>query len=521
MRTNPFVKKVIHDVLQIKIMPDLSKLLHDDAIDRMCEIIRRQLNLWVGACLNNGQILWLGAGQCIDNNFCQKCQNDGCVCANSYRAWFEKHADNPTASNYQSCHAGLRGIAVPLFWQGQCQALLFASGFYFEEDECPNTGGFADEITVLTRREAKIVLEMLTEMGQQILEKLASENASPLSDSTKAHDFNVIIGNSPAMQAIVSRLNTICSSDASVLLLGPVGVGKKYLAHTIHQNSTRRNAPFVSVDCRRGQDEQFESDLLGHRRGAFIGALSDKIGLLDIAEKGTLFLENVDALSEQMQIKLMHWLQEKSYQPQGDVMRRDFDIRIMSASTKPLLKCVESGAFDRSLYYLLNIFEIELPPLAQRQEDIVPLASYLIAKACADRDLPQKQLSNEVLELFQDYSWPDNILELENEIEHIIAQPSHDHLITTEHVSDRIRHAASVRNAVVDAISDIPNVPESAWDFELLPGQNLQDALEEIERRIIAHALQQTAGNRTKTAEILGISRRNLIRKIENLHIDE
>ncbi|MBO4350583.1 MAG: sigma 54-interacting transcriptional regulator [Proteobacteria bacterium] len=503
-------------------MHDIVKFLHDDAIDRLAEIIRRQLNLWVGACLENGQILWLGAGQCIDNDFCQKCQNEGCLCASTYRAWFEKHAKNPTASNYLSCHAGLRGIAVPLFWQGQCQALLFASGFYFEEDERSPEIRLANEITILTRREAKMVLEMLTEMSQQILEKCAAESASILSDSThETHDFNTVIGNSPAMQAIVNRLDTICSSDAPVLLTGPDGVGKKFLAHIIHQNSTRRNAPFVSVNCRAFQDEQLESELLGHRRGAFIGALSDKIGLLDIADKGTLFLENVDALSDQMQIKLMQILQEKSYQPQGDVMRRDFEIRILAASIKSLSKCVESAEFNRSLYYLLNIFEIELPPLAQRQEDIVPLASYLMAKACADRAIPQKQLSNEVLALFQNYSWPDNILELENEIEHIIAQPSHDNLITTEHVSDRIRHTASVRNAVVDAIADIPNVPDSARDFALLPGQNLQDALEEIERRIITHALQQTAGNRTKTAEILGVSRRNLIRKIENLHIDE
>ena len=318
------------------------------------------------------------------------------------------------------------------------------------------------------------------------------------------YKYDNMIGKSKPMQALYSLLDKIKTADSTVLIQGDNGTGKELIAKAIHYNSNRKDKAFVIQNCSAFNDNLLESELFGHIKGSFTGAIRDKKGLFEMADKGTFFLDEIGDTSPQMQVKLLRVLQEGTFTPVGSTEMRKVDVRIVAATNKNLKEMVENGTFREDLYYRLNVINLRVPPLRERKEDIPLLAEFFLSKACDASNASKKALTKRALEKLYDYAWPGNVRELQNEMERLVVLAGDETKILPEMLSPKIMEVGE----------------KSKVQGARLQGK-LKDALEDLEREMIREGLRRTGWNKSKLAKELGISRAGLIMKVEKYGLDK
>ena len=317
--------------------------------------------------------------------------------------------------------------------------------------------------------------------------------------------FGNIIGKSKEMRDIFETIRKVAPASATVLIEGESGTGKELVAKSIHFNSPRRNRPFIAVNCSALAETLLESELFGHERGAFTGAVAMKKGRFELADGGTLFLDEIGELSADLQVKLLRVLQDRVFERVGGVKPIEVDIRLIAATNKNLKAEVQKQRFREDLFYRLNVVPLVLPRLRERREDIHLLVHHFIAKYAADRDPdnPISSVTQEVERLFYDYSWPGNVRELENVIERAMVLCS----------GDKIR--------VADLPKDFKDSVYNMLHLDGIPAEaKLDDTLAEIEKKMIERALKLSNNVQSKAAKLLGIGKSGLNWKIKKYNLD-
>ncbi|MBI2471833.1 MAG: sigma-54-dependent Fis family transcriptional regulator [Planctomycetes bacterium] len=320
-------------------------------------------------------------------------------------------------------------------------------------------------------------------------------------------EFSNIIGNSEAMKRVLETVKSVSERDATVLIRGESGTGKEKIAGAIHYHSMRRNGPFIRVSCAALNREILESELFGHEKGAFTGAVKTRRGRFELANGGSIFLDDVDDIPLDMQVKLLRVLQERTFERVGGEETLGVDVRVICATKKDLLEHVKEGYFREDLFYRLNVVPINIPPLRERKEDIPLLINYFLKKFVSQYEDALPDVSQEVIDVLLVYNWPGNVRELENVIEHAVAF-SKSKGISIETLPEYLKR--------VDIRTDLLSM-----DLSNKQEINLQDALTEVEKKLIQWAHQKTNGNQVKMAEILGIPRTTLRNRLIKLQLFE
>jgi DNA-binding NtrC family response regulator len=338
-------------------------------------------------------------------------------------------------------------------------------------------------------------VEELKIITQKALERteLVDENVYLRRELEQKYTFNNIIGKSPRMQAIFALVERMARTSSTVLVHGESGTGKELIARAIHFASPRAGRRFLSINCGALPENLLESELFGHERGAFTGAVREKKGLFQEADRGTLFLDEIGELTPSMQVKLLRALQEKTVRKVGGNQEEAVDVRVIAATNQNLENRLQTGEFREDLYYRINVLPIHLPPLRQRREDIPLLVDFFLQKYSRQMDLPTRQISVEAMRLLEGYDWPGNVRELENVIERALAL-SHAETISTR-----------------DLPAQLLNNRRSSLDLAELPeeGLDLEAHLEDIRAQLMAQALERAGGVQTQAAELLRMSFRS------------
>ncbi len=298
-----------------------------------------------------------------------------------------------------------------------------------------------------------------------------------------------IIGNGPAMQSVYKNIGRVAGSDATVLITGETGTGKELVAHTLHTNSTFSRGPLVKVNCAALPETLLESELFGHEKGSFTGALNQRKGRFELADKGTIFLDEIGEMTLGTQKKLLRVLQEREFERVGGVSTVKVDTRVVAATNKVLEEEVTEGHFREDLYYRLSVIHIHLPPLRERKEDIPELVDYFLGKHRYRSDGPPASISQDAVRLLMEHDWPGNVRELENTVERavILAQGG---VVTTHHlVFSQVRSGRTL---------DLGDVLENT--------RSLDDAMREIESRLLVEAVAKAGGDRDQAAAGLALS---------------
>jgi two-component system, NtrC family, response regulator len=335
--------------------------------------------------------------------------------------------------------------------------------------------------------------------------QVVKENRRLRDEVKSQYRFGNFIGKSKAIREVFEMIQKVAPSNASVLVEGESGTGKELVAKSIHFNSQRRDKPFIAVNCSALAENLLESELFGHERGAFTGAVAKKKGRFELADNGTLFLDEIGELSAILQVKLLRVLQEKVFERVGGTQPISVNIRVIAATNKNLKEEMANSRFREDLFYRLNVVRIVLPPLKQRQEDIHLLVKHFIEKYASERKaaVPVIGVDQEVGRLFYDYSWPGNVRELENLIERVMILCPHD----TIRVSDL---PAGFRDNVHNALH-LEGIPTHA---------KLYETLAMIEKAMIERALKMADNVQAHAASILGIGKSGLNQKIKKYNLD-
>jgi two-component system NtrC family response regulator len=320
-----------------------------------------------------------------------------------------------------------------------------------------------------------------------------------------------LVGESPAFRRVLQAVDSVRESSATILLTGESGTGKEMVARAIHKHGNRADKPFVAVNCAAIPEGLLESEMFGHRKGAFTGAVADRIGRFQQADKGTLFLDEVGDMPLALQAKILRALQERVIEPVGDPRERKVDVRVIAATNKDLLEAVAKKEFREDLYYRLNVFPIPLPALRERVEDIAPLARHFAHTLGATAGKRITGFSADALLTMTSYPWPGNIRELQNCVERATIVAA-SHTIEEQDLPGYLFGARPVSNSAAAILSDGPGIPK-----------DLEAALAEVEKAYILAALQETNGVQAAAAQLIGISERSLwyrLKKLE-IHVDK
>jgi DNA-binding NtrC family response regulator len=346
-------------------------------------------------------------------------------------------------------------------------------------------------------------LEVLVERALE-RRQLVDENLNLKDQLKEKYRFENIVGNSPEMMELFKLVAKAASSSATILIQGESGTGKELVARAIHYNSPRKNGPFVTIDCGALAENLLESELFGHVKGAFTGALTTKKGLFTVANGGTIFLDEISETSKAFQVKLLRVLQERKFKMVGDTKELDVDLRFICATNKRLREEVEKGAFREDLFYRLSVVEINVPPLRNRKDDIPLLARHFLEKY--KRRLNKEEIigiSDGAMECLISYDYPGNVRELEHIIERAVVL-TEKNVITPNDLPERLRK--------LETGARREDYIEINFKGEFVRLDKLREAMEELEKELIQKALLRF--NKTKVAEILGISLRDLHYKI-------
>jgi DNA-binding NtrC family response regulator len=310
-----------------------------------------------------------------------------------------------------------------------------------------------------------------------------------------------IIGESEKMLALFEMVEKVASSDSTVLIQGESGTGKELVARAIHDLSTRSARNFVALNCAAIPDELLESELFGHVKGAFTGAVATRVGRFEMADKGTLFLDEIGDMKANLQVKLLRVLQNRELEPVGASRSKKVDVRIIAATNQNLDQLVVTKAFREDLYYRLSVIPIVLPPLRERQADIALLLNSFLAKFNESKQRQVQGFDKQVLEILGAYQWPGNVRELENLVERLVIIKGMG-VLTIQDLPDKYRGGRSIPVPGVNMV-----LPES--------GICLHSAVEEFENKLILQALQKSGGNKKEAAELLNLKRTTLIEKLK------
>jgi two-component system, NtrC family, response regulator HydG len=362
--------------------------------------------------------------------------------------------------------------------------------------EALKAGAFEYLTKPLDTDELKILMEKALELYH-----LRTENMALKERLGDRFDFSKIIGRSPKMKEVFETLSLVAPTDATVLILGESGTGKELVANSIHQSSKRAGQPFIKVSCAALPETLLESELFGHEKGAFTGAIARREGRFQLAHRGTLFLDEVGEMSPATQSKLLRVLQEKEFEPLGSPRTLKVDVRVIAATNKNLEREVKEGRFREDLFYRLNVVPVSLPPLRDRKEDIPALAAHFFALYRERNKKELKDISGKALDLLTRYDWPGNIRELENCVERAVIMARGEVIAPAD---------------LTPAIQALSSVDKELAGLALPSGVSLQ----EVEKSLILKTLEDTGGNRTRAAEILGINRRTLQNKLKEYGIN-
>ncbi len=345
--------------------------------------------------------------------------------------------------------------------------------------------------------------ELRLRVGRELERKrLQQENLLLKKTLKTTHQYANIIGSSGSMLAVFQLVDTIAPTSSTVLITGESGTGKELVARAIHFNSQRKDRPFVAVNCGALSETLLDSELFGHMRGAFTGADSNKKGLIEVAEKGTIFLDEIGEMSPLVQVKLLRVLQERRFRRLGGTEEIPADIRVLAATNRDLTKMVADGTFREDLFYRINVIPLRLPALRERRDDIPLLAEHFIAKFAAQMGKPITGISGGALARLREHHWPGNIRELENAMERAVALEQ-----TPTILVDSLPEQLNLPVGTAPAAAAVPG--PTAHDGIPDGGFDLERHVQHIEREYIAEALRQSGGVKVKAADLLGMSFRS------------
>ena len=334
--------------------------------------------------------------------------------------------------------------------------------------------------------------------------RLVAENLYLRQQLRGKYKFDNIIGHSLAMQQVFSRMERIVNTDSTILILGESGTGKEMVAKAIHFNGHRREKPFIAINCGAIPAELLESELFGHVRGAFTGAVADKPGKFEAANGGTVFLDEIGTMPMHLQMKMLRVLQEQEIERVGSTRKLKLNVRVISATNANLEEEVKKGNFREDLFYRLNVIPITLPPLRERREDIALLARHFLQQSCSGMNRSLMSLSAAAMRALEAYDWPGNVREMENVIERTVALTDSDPI----EPRDLPPNIGGSEEASVPSVL-CPRVTEEGVDMTLI--------IEEMERCMIREAMQLSGGVKARAANLLRINRTTLVEKIKRL----
>jgi Nif-specific regulatory protein len=359
------------------------------------------------------------------------------------------------------------------------------------------------------------------------IQKLIEEETQPFiienirlrQELSKKYRFGNLIGKSPRMLQLFEQIELIAESKSSVLLIGESGTGKELIASAIHYNSPRKDMPFIKINCAAIPETLLESELFGYRKGAFTGATSDKKGKFEIADGGTIFLDEIGEMSLPLQAKLLRVLQEKEVEPIGGKPKK-VDIRIIAATNAELEELIQQKRFRLDLYYRLNVIRLDIPPLRERKEDILLLTKYFIERYSKENDKDIHSITPEAIKLLESYDWPGNVRELENLIERAVVLNQTGYLDVKDfpEVLEKISSLEKVPYLISSGDVEFSSIPEQSLD--LYDGRVYETVIGEVEKKLILYALKKFKYTKTKAAKFLGINRNTLEKRIKELKIE-
>ena len=358
--------------------------------------------------------------------------------------------------------------------------------------------------------------------------KLKEDNQRLQSAVREKYRFDNIVGNSTAMWAVYELIEKVADTDSTIMIVGESGTGKELVAQTIHYNSHRRDKPLIPVNCGAIPEHLLESELFGHERGAFTGAVAARMGRFERANGGTIFLDEVAEMSLHLQVKLLRVLQERSFERVGGNRTIHVDIRVIAATNRNLEQAVANKQFRDDLYYRLNVIPLAIPPLRERVSDIPLLVEHCLAKFRDGKRSEIEGISLEAIRHLEQHSWPGNVRELENVLERIVTLKRYG-MIECEDIPDNIRlgggsmqqpdpnNTQDVRNALLHAAPDIETGPTWGHNGDI----DLSKSLDEFETRLILEALRRSSGVKSRAAQLLHMNRTTLVEKLKKKGISK
>lgn len=392
---------------------------------------------------------------------------------------------------FRQIHAQLPEIPV---------ILMTAYGTIDMAVEAMKMGAFEYLVKPSTVNELRLTLDRACQMRSMREELSLLRSRVKNEKLEEKHPLGSIVGKSHIMQSVYKIVGRVAGTNATVLITGESGSGKELIAKTIHQNSLRREGPFIKVNCGALPENLIESELFGYEKGAFTGATCRKPGRFELADHGTLLLDEVGELSLPMQVKLLRVLQEREFDRVGGTETIKVDVRILASTNRNLAEAVQRGQFRDDLYYRLNVVPIHVPPLRERREDIPLFVEFYTHRFAAEAHVDVPLITRDAMQLLCSYHWPGNIRELANVIE----------------------RAVILSHGVID-IRDLPGLAAEAAPGEAAKEDigDLKESMRQVEKEIIAKALQAHKGNKVKTAQSLHISRRSLLYKVDEYGLDK
>jgi DNA-binding NtrC family response regulator len=336
---------------------------------------------------------------------------------------------------------------------------------------------------------------------------LRRENTILKRQLKKKYKFHNFIGDSPEMHRVFRIIEKVADTDSTVLILGESGTGKELVARALHYHSMRHDKPLIPVNCGAIPEELLESELFGHEKGAFTNAIRTRIGRFELANGGTIFLDEVAEMSPHLQVKLLRVLQEHEFERLGGTRTIKSDVRILAATNKDLEKSVEEGSFREDLFYRLKVIPVTLPPLRDRRVDIPLLVHHFLTEMARVKKMKMKSIAKDALSALEAYDWPGNVRELENVIERMLILSEGDYTLEMEDLPEKIARRAS-RGPVVQT-----SLPEE--------GFSLSNAVNDFERQLIIDALERTGWVKNRAAKLLNMNRTTLVEKIKKQGIEK
>jgi transcriptional regulator with PAS, ATPase and Fis domain len=444
-----------------------------------------------------------------------KCQED---CLNVIE---ESIARNEVVT--KECHAGLLEMAVPIRMQNKVVGAFRCGEFASGKPDALTLARIREKVAPLNLAKDKlddqvkvipffssekiaVVGNLMDMFGQEVTSYIEETNKEEeASGEVLHHNYDGLITKNPVILDIIKQIKLIGGSDSSVIIYGESGTGKELVAKLIHNHSSRKDKPLVTINCAALTETILEAELFGYKKGAFTGAVADKRGLFEVADTGTVFLDEVGEMSLSLQVKILRLIQEGTFMRVGDTELRQVDVRVISATHRDLRRLIELGKFREDLYYRLAVVELTLPPLRDRPDDIPILISNFLNEFQQKTGKTGITLSGEVMKIFQEYYWPGNVREIRNEIERLVALRASHSLIKPKDLSKKFFYET---------------YPEGIKAGDEEEEGYIKRMVEEFERSMLSKYLRKHKWNKTKVARLCGITRQGLNKKISKYKLD-